>query len=170
VQSLRSMKRGPKPGFKVETKRLATLALRRTLGRDPETPIRSLRCQYESRARQRGVLFALSFETVKRLFASACHYCGAGPSNLYKNNRHRFLYNGIDRVNNSKGYTEGNSVACCKLCNLMKRALSAEDFLAHVARIFRHGQENNDGTRLHRIESSAIVDQPMEPSVPKTVH
>lgn len=49
--------------------------------------------------------------------------------------RHAFVYNGIDRVNNAKGYVTGNVVSCCKNCNLMKKNMSADAFIAHVRRI-----------------------------------
>lgn len=31
-----------------------------------------------------------------------------------------YFYNGIDRLDNTKGYTPENSVACCKHCNSLK--------------------------------------------------
>jgi len=45
-----------------------------------------------------------------------CYYCGEkGP-------------NGIDRVDNLKGYIKGNCVPCCKHCNYVKGDLSIKDF------------------------------------------
>ena len=47
---------------------------------------------------------------------NGCHYCGkTGP-------------NGIDRVDNTKGYVESNCVPCCKHCNYVKGNLSVADF------------------------------------------
>ena len=39
-----------------------------------------------------------------------------------------FIYNGIDRKNNGKGYTEDNIVSCCKQCNFAKRNMSYKEF------------------------------------------
>ncbi len=47
-------------------------------------------------------------------------------------------YNGLDRVDNALGYTPTNVVACCGLCNWIKRDLSQAQFLAAVARIYHH--------------------------------
>jgi hypothetical protein len=45
-----------------------------------------------------------------------CHYCGKeGP-------------NGIDRIDNLKGYVKNNCVPCCKHCNYVKGDLSIVDF------------------------------------------
>ena len=55
-----------------------------------------------------------------------CYYCGKpGP-------------NGIDRVDNSKGYVTGNCVPCCKHCNYVKGALSVTDFKTWTERFVNH--------------------------------
>ena len=64
-----------------------------------------------------------------------CHYCGKPP-----NKSHRkcdtFLYNGLDRVDNSIGYIASNVVPCCYICNKMKGELPVEVFLEHLNNIF----------------------------------
>jgi 5-methylcytosine-specific restriction endonuclease McrA len=58
----------------------------------------------------------ISKEEFNDLSARECHYCGKkGP-------------NGIDRVDNNKGYLKENCVPCCKHCNYAKGNLSMEDF------------------------------------------
>jgi hypothetical protein len=49
-----------------------------------------------------------------------------------------FIGNGVDRVENSLGYSVDNCVACCKICNWMKLTLSVDEFKAHVIKIARH--------------------------------
>ena len=39
---------------------------------------------------------------------------------------HMFVYNGIDRVDNSKGYTLNNILVCCYDCNTKKGAITKE--------------------------------------------
>jgi hypothetical protein len=39
---------------------------------------------------------------------------------------------GLDRVDNLKGYTTDNVVPCCYMCNKMKGAFTAANFLEHV--------------------------------------
>lgn len=42
----------------------------------------------------------------------------------------RLIYNGIDRIDNAKGYTIENSVTCCKRCNFAKRNMSYDEFIS----------------------------------------
>jgi hypothetical protein len=46
-----------------------------------------------------------------------------------------YLYNGIDRVDNTLGYSKENCVSCCKICNYMKQVLTLEEFYSHIRRI-----------------------------------
>src|SRR2546423_1176357 len=48
-----------------------------------------------------------------------CTYCGCPIGRTGS---------GLDRVNNSKGYTPENSVPCCYRCNVMKAELTLEQF------------------------------------------
>ena len=43
--------------------------------------------------------------------------------------------NGIDRINNSVGYTEKNSVPCCGTCNVAKGQMTLAEFKLWIARI-----------------------------------
>jgi len=47
-------------------------------------------------------------------------------------------YNGIDRVDNSRGYESGNVVSCCGVCNMLKHVLSKEEFLARIEKIYKN--------------------------------
>lgn len=40
--------------------------------------------------------------------------------------------NGIDRVDNTRGYEKGNVVPCCGTCNLLKGARTVDEFLAQI--------------------------------------
>jgi hypothetical protein len=50
----------------------------------------------------------------------------------------RFVCQGVDRVDNTKGYTLANSVPCCKVCNRMKMAMTKDDFLTHIRKVHSH--------------------------------
>lgn len=52
--------------------------------------------------------------------------------------RGQFLYNGIDRLDNRRGYTVKNSVPCCTLCNYKKGNQSADEFLTWVRKVATH--------------------------------
>ena len=62
-----------------------------------------------SLARRIGKDWQLSEETWKTLVAMPCFYCGLDNNSIYGS--------GLDRLDNSKGYVEGNIVSCCKECN-----------------------------------------------------
>lgn len=78
---------------------------------------------YSFAASRREYGFSLSFEDFKSLFHSSCTYCGKVDAR------------GIDRVDNSLGYSIGNSVACCEMCNKMKWKWNKDRFLTHVIQI-----------------------------------
>ena len=61
-----------------------------------------------------------------RLWADECYLCGRAPAF------------GIDRVDASLGYAEGNCRGCCTMCNYMKKDADLDKFLGHVARIYAH--------------------------------
>jgi len=88
---------------------------------------------YRRNAETKGYSFQLSKEQMRGLVFAKCHYCGDAPSRELS--KASGLYNGVDRKDNSKGYTANNSVACCWSCNLMKRDLPYDCFIDKVTRI-----------------------------------
>lgn len=92
---------------------------------------------YYDNAKRKGHDFELEFDELIEMTQQSCHYCGCKPLNNYKlaNDGFEFKYNGIDRVDNSKGYVVGNVVPCCKMCNAMKSNLDPDEFLAQVKKI-----------------------------------
>lgn len=93
-------------------------------------------------AARRGHRLTLTPHQYTRLIKLPCHYCGAAPQNQTKLNRGQgmLLYNGVDRVDNNRGYTRTNVVPCCSACNTMKARLTVAEFLAHVRRIGAYQQ------------------------------
>lgn len=92
---------------------------------------------YKRGAKDRGLEFDLSEEECLMLFSGNCYYCGIAPTNK-KHFRGSFPQNGIDRKDNSKGYTIDNCVSCCKDCNLSKRDMTVEEFEGWLERVFQH--------------------------------
>ena len=77
-------------------------------------------------AKRRQLKCEISKEHYEEYFyQQPCFYCGT-------------VSNGIDRVDSSKGYVDGNCLPCCKTCNLMKRTDSFNDFIEHIGRMYRH--------------------------------
>ncbi len=91
---------------------------------------------YRKWAKKKNNCFQLTKDQVKVLIQSDCHYCGGEPSNNIGLHREiRFTYQGIDRKDNSEGYTPDNVVPCCFLCNEMKKATNYDEFLSHINKI-----------------------------------
>ena len=76
--------------------------------------------EYINNAIKRDYEFKLNFEEFSEIVDKECFYC-----------HHNILEetNGIDRVDNSKGYTKENTVSCCEMCNRMKHAYHPIFFL-----------------------------------------
>lgn len=87
---------------------------------------------YKGGAKDRGLSFNLSKEIFKLFTKENCVYCGRSPSNsiMGKFNNGAYIYNGIDRVDNTKGYSEENIVTCCEYCNMAKGKKTVKEFIA----------------------------------------
>lgn len=98
---------------------------------------------YVARARshKKQLAFCLTLEQFYTLTSSPCHYCGvvgASATKAKPTSNGAYVSNGIDRKDSSIGYTMDNCVPCCPLCNLMKRDLTYDCFLAQIERIYHH--------------------------------
>jgi len=109
-----------------------------------EAALNKLMCVYKRRARKRGLEWRLSKQEFTQLTSQACYYCGIEPSTIWDTpeTNGTYTYNGIDRVDNSKGYIPDNCVSCCMYCNKAKLDRSVPEFLAWVERIHTHGQRS----------------------------
>ena len=89
-------------------------------------------CQTKRSACSRGHDWYLSDEYAKILFTEECHYCGCKKQ-----------LNGIDRMDNTLGYTPANCVSCCKKCNYAKHTLGYMEFIELCKMIsVRHQKQN----------------------------
>ena len=86
----------------------------------------------------------LSFEQFYSLTQQNCFYCGINSSNKYnaflskkKSSQYAkdngwFIYNGLDRVDNSKPHNIDNVVPCCHTCNSAKSDRTISEFYNHI--------------------------------------
>jgi hypothetical protein len=105
---------------------------------------------YKRNAQKRGLVFDLPLDLTLILLSSKCFYCGAAPSSVAVRNGcyGTFTYNGIDRLDNTQGYTFGNSVSCCTDCNFKKGKQHVRDFLAWIQRVHNTPRPFLDLSRL----------------------
>lgn len=81
-------------------------------------------------AKRRDLKMKLTMEEVNDIRSAPCMGCGElNPPQMGS---------GLDRIDSRKGYIPGNVVACCSTCNMMKGALSMDDFLSHIDKIKNH--------------------------------
>lgn len=85
--------------------------------------------------KSRGLSWSLSYEEAFSILACNCLYCGSPPSQRHTNYP-EWPYNGIDRIDNNKGYESGNVIPCCGTCNRAKSNMSLTDFENWIVRVY----------------------------------
>lgn len=99
---------------------------------------RGIYWNYFRRARKSGFPFEFSLELFFVMTSNNCYYCDISPCSKYraKGCRDVFIYNGIDRKDNTVGYTLDNCVPCCKVCNIAKRTMTEQEFYEWISRLY----------------------------------
>jgi len=91
--------------------------------------------------------YNIIFEQFIELINKPCFYCGLEHSNRckdpYMNKQvdfedHTVFYNGLDRIDSSKGYLIDNVVPCCKFCNRAKSDMTVDEFKTWLGRIYTY--------------------------------
>lgn len=109
--------------------------------------INSVLNEYKHHATRRGLSWEIPNQVFRDLIKGSCYYCGCAPTSVSCHGRTRgsgkrrktiseVTRNGIDRKDNSLGYTPSNSVSCCSTCNYSKRGLTHGEFLEKVRLIY----------------------------------
>lgn len=100
---------------------------------------KDLYSQYKCVAKKRNLIFNLSLEEFKKLTKQNCFYCNRIPSQIKsKRNNSLYVYNGIDRLDNSIGYEINNCKPCCGKCNKMKNNYDLDDYVSHISTIYKN--------------------------------
>lgn len=119
---------------------------------DPkECSFNSLYKRYRSHARNHQREFSLTKDQFGLLINAPCHYCTALPelkynvyvttkgkytsSNTERSDKAWILFNGLDRIDSSKGYFETNVVTCCRTCNFAKNDWPYDKFITWLKRV-----------------------------------
>ncbi|MEE9214909.1 MAG: hypothetical protein V3U54_08965 [Thermodesulfobacteriota bacterium] len=105
-------------------------------GKPGYTGLTHLIQRYRNGAKDRNLSFELSREDIQEIVQKSCFYCGKEPSQFSYGGgitkeaiaNSKFIYNGIDRLNNKLGYFKKNCVPCCKRCNYSKHTMSYTEF------------------------------------------
>ncbi len=106
-----------------------------------DSSLRSVYRAYKRCANRDGREFQLTLEQFKLITSSNCSYCGLPPSKLHQKNSKKpprdggYLYNGIDRIDNSIGYKYSNCATACTECNMSKHTKSITEFTQWLDRV-----------------------------------
>jgi hypothetical protein len=95
---------------------------------------------YKQADKKRDYSFDLSKDEFKSIILSNCFYCGMSPNMTGLSTKRKyttdFVYNGVDRVDNTIGYTIENCVPCCKICNNSKSTLTLEGWKTWIKQVY----------------------------------
>jgi hypothetical protein len=121
----------------------------------------SLYCQYRNRAIKKQLDFLLTPEDYNVIIKKECYMCGK------KTDQHH--QNGIDRMDNTKGYTLENVNACCCECNFIKKDYLYEELINKMVLIYAKNRdkpekintenENNDSVKTELLEKTMIFNE-----------
>jgi hypothetical protein len=84
---------------------------------------------YKKSARKRGIEWGLSEGDFYQMITSPCHYSGSLPKKPIVTDSGIFLWNGVDRVDSSKGYFPDNCVPCSAFANTAKLDRPYSEFI-----------------------------------------
>ena len=105
----------------------------------PDSAFQKVLHGYRARCKKKNIVWGLTDEQARVLTDGNCHYCGAAPSLISKTELgQQYVWNGIDRIDSTDGYTEPNSVPCCSYCNVMKSTKTKEAFLLQCVKVLLH--------------------------------
>lgn len=104
------------------------------------TAVNRLFRSYAASAKKRNILFDLTIDYFMALTSSDCAYCGASPAKRTTDSRgnNGYAHNGIDRIDNTMGYVEGNVTPCCTTCNYAKRQMTVLEFIGWANSLYLH--------------------------------
>ena len=97
--------------------------------------------RYRYNAKVRGYSFELTKEEFASVITKPCIYCGQTPNQKQRyadRGTGDFRYVGIDRYDNTRGYTLDNSVPCCRICNRIKTDMEAGFMLDHLTKMLNN--------------------------------
>jgi hypothetical protein len=105
--------------------------------------------EYKTRAERKELPFEISQETFQHYKDLPCYLCGKEVSDTHSN--------GIDRFDNTKGYTLDNIRSCCGICNYMKKSYEYDEVIKKFCLICNYQQECPVAPSAYEEEKRTIV-------------
>jgi len=102
--------------------------------------------EYKKRAEKKEREFTLTEEMFEQEIIKDCYLCGKSNTDSH--------YNGLDRFDSEKGYTEDNVLSCCGNCNYFKNNYLYEDVLEKCELIYNNKPAEIDITPVVRVKKT----------------
>jgi hypothetical protein len=100
----------------------------------------------DANPRHRNIEWTLTFEEWVEIVQQKCSVCGSDPvmkeGRVHKKTGQQVPINGVDRIDNAKGYVLENVRCSCSKCNYMKHNLDDSEFMEHIKRIWSYNFAN----------------------------
>lgn len=121
-----------------------------------EAVFNTLYRSYKHSARFREIEFSIDYDSFCQLVLEPCYHCGNNPEpyNPYISGSHAvsetrkreawIVKNGIDRLDNNRGYVKDNCVPCCSTCNYSRQDSTVSAWVEHCQRIVNHHRSKNN--------------------------
>jgi len=105
-----------------------------------ESALNGLFATYKIGAKKRNLIFNLTKKEFIYFTQQNCFYCNTEPKQIKKNkwDNGNYVYNGIDRIDNTRGYTLDNCVTSCGQCNQAKMDMSYNNFLIWIKNVYNN--------------------------------
>jgi len=111
--------------------------------------------KYKKRAEDKKLDFTISTAEFNIITNKSCYLCNKETTQNHKN--------GIDRLNNEKGYIISNIRACCGNCNYIKRNNSYEELIEKFLKICKKNVQYKE-----KVENQPILNNTESPESPES--
>jgi len=122
----------------------------------------ALYCQYRFRALKKQLDFSITPDDYNLIIKKNCFMCGKKSDQQHQN--------GIDRMDNTKGYTLENINACCCECNLIKKDYIYEDIINKLFLIYKKHDSINETNLAARENVKLTIDESENPKIKENRH
>jgi len=117
---------------------------------------------YRRRALTKQLDFVITPDDYNLIIKKDCFMCGKKSDQRHQN--------GIDRMDNTKGYILENINACCCECNLIKKDYVYEDIINKFLLIYKKHNSINETNLVAHENVNLIVDEPENPKIKENRH
>lgn len=96
------------------------------------------------RCKKNNIEVTINSKQYENIGKQNCYYCGNSPQKTQRFSNRKYVntepmyLNGLDRLDNNKGYILENCVSCCTSCNYSKHILNENEFKEKIIKIYNN--------------------------------